>query len=460
MASHRKTHRTKPDNEKKSRELLELDAALSEGRFQHVIDALSNRMRTGKRSPISLYQLGMAWLGLKDVSQATKYFEESIAAGGNPTAAQQQLARAYFLLGRFSDAAKTLRLLIQSNAGYIEYWRNLVLALESHADVESALVVCHEAIDRFPKDASLFRQLGDLHYAKENWTEATNAYRQCVERDASREDARKRYVALLRRVGDRQSVCEALDQWLQFAPNHPIAEHLRGAYIEGSPPTRASDDYVRELFDQFADTFDAKLTELGYQAPQSLAEHLMRLKLPHTRSLQVLDAGCGTGLLGEWLLPYAATLYVVDLSGQMLVQAEKRSLYDELTEAELTAYLVARTNAFDLVASADTLNYFGDLRPFCAAARSALRSVGGWLAFTLESHSSSDGLSSKTEESEYVLQPSGRYTHATDRVVEILRTSGFIEIELTACVLRQEAGRDVCGVVISCRTEPAVSDQR
>ncbi len=362
------------------------------------------------------------------------------------------MARVYFLLDRYADSAILLQKLIEATPDHVEYWRNLILALESDAKIESGLIECHKAIERFSKDASLYRQLGDLCKAKDDWHNAADAYRNCFELDETREDARKLQIAMLRRVGNRDAIRDALDQWLQASPNHPIAVHLRGAYSVSTTPTRASDDYVREVFDQFADTFDSQLTALQYQAPRDLADHLLRLPLPKDGSLRVLDAGCGTGLLGTWLRPYAEKLIGIDLSSQMLARAEKLQLYDELSEAELTAYLGAMKDAFDLIASTDTLNYFGDLRMFFLAARKALRSAGGWLVFTLESSSKTGVSSPSNEQPEYSLEPSGRYTHSIERIVEILKTSSFDEIEVVPCVIRQEAGKDAPGVIISCKS--------
>ena len=100
-------------------------------------------------------------------------------------------------------------------------------------------------------------------------------------------------------------------------------------------------------------------------------------------SLDVLDAGCGTGLCGPLVAPYARRLVGVDLSEGMLARARARNVYDELVRRELTAYLHDCTGAFDVIVSADTLVYFGPLEEVLAAAGNALR-AGGVLIFTVE----------------------------------------------------------------------------
>ena len=95
-------------------------------------------------------------------------------------------------------------------------------------------------------------------------------------------------------------------------------------------PPRASDAFIETTFDSFAASFDSKLARLSYRAPALVAEMLKRSGIAPTKSLDVLDAGCGTGLCGALIAPYARRLIGVDLSGRMLAQARQRNVYDEL----------------------------------------------------------------------------------------------------------------------------------
>ena len=148
-------------------------------------------------------------------------------------------------------------------------------------------------------------------------------------------------------------------------------------------PGRASDSTVRRVFNGFAKDFDEQLERLQYRAPALVEEGVRRLLGPPAGTLEVLDAGCGTGLCGPGLEPYARRLVGVDLSSEMIKRAEGRALYDELVVEELTAFLLARPGAFDLVASGDTVCYFGELGPLLTAAAGALR-PRGHLVFTVE----------------------------------------------------------------------------
>ena len=87
----------------------------------------------------------------------------------------------------------------------------------------------------------------------------------------------------------------------------------------------------------------------------------------------------------------------------MLSHARSKEVYCELEQGELTEFLRARPGSFDVIVSADTLVYFGDLREFCAAAAHALR-PSGLVVFTLE-HAVEAG------DADYRLELHGRYSH-------------------------------------------------
>ena len=48
-----------------------------------------------------------------------------------------------------------------------------------------------------------------------------------------------------------------------------------------------------------------------------------------------LDAGCGTGLVGEWLAPRVTGLDGIDLSPDMLIQARAKDIYESLAEGDV-----------------------------------------------------------------------------------------------------------------------------
>ena len=105
---------------------------------------------------------------------------------------------------------------------------------------------------------------------------------------------------------------------------------------------RASNGFVERTFDSFAASFEAKLEQLSYRAPALAAAMLEESGLEASKQLDVLDAGCGTGLCGPLLAPYARRLIGVDLSEGMLALAKEKHVYDVLIKGELTDHMRAQ----------------------------------------------------------------------------------------------------------------------
>ena len=106
-------------------------------------------------------------------------------------------------------------------------------------------------------------------------------------------------------------------------------------------------------------------------------------------------------------------------------------------------YLDTQPAVFDVIVSADTLCYFGELAAAMAAAHKALRS-GGWLIYTVESVPDDSAMP-------HVLQPNGRYAHARSYLEQMARQAGLEWLGAQAVELRMEAGRPVHGWLVTAR---------
>lgn len=340
--------------------------------------------------------------------------------------------------GRTEAAAALYRDILEQDPENVRALNNLSTIWENDGWLDSALRLLDRAVAVAPEIPVIHYNRGHVLQGLDRAEEAVGAYRQALDLAPDMTAAARNLSQLLYGEDRLDEAAEMLRRWLTVEPESAIARHALAAVTGEGAPDRAADDYVTGIFDSFSTSYDEKMARLDYAVPGLLGSRLARLRGEPAGTLDILDAGCGTGLCADALRPYARTLRGVDLSAGMLARARDRGLYDELTEEELTAALSSRPGAFDIVVSADTLIYFGDLRPALAAVAAGLRPSGHAL-FSVERLDDGSG---------FRLGPSGRYLHGRRHLEEALAAAGLTAIEIEELTLRREAGREVAGYLV------------
>ena len=282
--------------------------------------------------------------------------------------------------------------------------------------------------------------IAKTHFALGQYDDAEAAYRRAMELDPTHVRTIECLSRTLVYCDRRDEALELVDRWLELEPDNPRAVHLRDAW-SGTDSARASEGYVRQEFDAFAEEFDVTLRQLGYRVPEILAGMLAATRGSEEATGVVVDIGCGTGLSGVPVRPYADKLIGVDLSEQMLLRARRRDVYDVLITDDLTRYLKRNIKVCEAIISADTFIYFGDLAEVIADCAATLNE-GGLLVFSVEAHDAPDIGAT------FQLKPSGRYGHHEPYVREVLDASGLTVLEFDEIELREERGRPIVGYAV------------
>ena len=420
----------------------ETDRAVSLHRSGHLTRARRLYEEILARDPDdvrALHFLGVLYHQSGQSDRAIESIERAVALAPDYADAHNNLGNVLKETRRLDAAFVAYRRVVDLDPGHADAWNNLGVVLRAQGRYDEADQAYVRAIEARPTHAAAWLNRGHLLARMRRLDEAAAAYSRVLElrpRDTAAYDALTR---TLYRAGRVEEAIAVFRQWLTQDPGSSIARHMLAACTGAAAPVRASDAYVRDTFDAFAADFDQVLDHLGYRAPGLIAELLDRLLPAPDRSLVIADAGCGTGLCADFLRPRAKRLIGVDLSPGMLAKARARGQYDDLAEAELSAWLATQAQAVDLIVSADTLCYLGSLEQPLSAARRALR-PGGLFVFTLERQDE--------DARDYRLTPSGRYSHALPYVRTALARSGFDRIEIGDVVLRRENGEDVPGLLV------------
>ena len=342
--------------------------------------------------------------------------------------------------GKLDDAIVAYQRAISLNPGHANAHSNLGVVLRATGKPVEAEDAYRTAIRVDPDHIDAYTNLGVLLTGLKRTEEAVACFCKAITLRPKHREARRLLALAHCTIGEIDKAVTIFEEWLDEEPDDPIARHMLAACTGRDVPPRASDGFVAGIFDNFAASFESKLAKLSYRAPAIVAAMLEDSGLEASKSLDVLDAGCGTGLCGPLVVPYARRLTGVDLSAGMLAQAQEKNVYDALAKGELTEYLRNSKEAFDLIVSADTLVYFGDLEDVVAAAAGALR-PGGLLIFTLEHGAGGDATA------DYHLELHGRYSHSRGYVERLLTGAGLVS-QIAYAELRMESGAPVAGLAI------------
>jgi predicted TPR repeat methyltransferase len=343
---------------------------------------------------------------------------------------------------RFADADREYRAALALDKERPDTLHNYAVLLKALGLYEEAEQCLLRAIQFAPDFTEACITLSSLYARIGRSEEALKHCDKVLQRQPL--DARAREIQSLAyvRLGYFEEAAAVFRDWLAVEPDNPRALHHLAACTGKDVPVRASDAYVQSVFDAFSKRFDSRLASLEYRAPILVGEMVAACIGSATADQNILDAGCGTGLCATLLRPLAARLEGVDLSAGMLEQAHRRGLYDELHQAELTAFMQAHSDRYDLVVSADTLVYFGSLDEAMRAAACTLR-PGGRLCFTVEA------LAEDT--TDYRLCHHGRYAHSKGYVTTTLAEAGLGLVKIARESLRREAGEPVAGWLVLAR---------
>ena len=412
------------------------------GRIDEAIDHCRHAIAVNPRHAEALCTLGGLLHQRGGNEEAARCLEQALELRPDRAVALHNYGLVLRALGQSERAATILGGAVELRRGHAGSRANLAGALRDLGRLDDARIQAERAAKIAPHEAAGWLELG-LIRKRQGLTEgAAAAFERAVAAEPASVEAHWCLAEIRRDLGDAARAAAHYRRCLELDPDDRHGAALGLAQTGAAPmPDRAPDAYVRQLFDDYADKFETTLVDkLAYRAPVLLADALART-LEQRHDLDVLDAGCGTGLAAPVLRPLAARLDGVDLSPSMIEKARLRGLYDTLAVEELEAALRRRPDHYDLVAAADVLVYFGDLGPVLTAAHGALR-PGGVFAFTVE----------RAEDcTSYILGSKNRYAHAPDHVREQALAAGFAVALAEPAVTRQEAGVDVPGLVVVLR---------
>lgn len=383
-------------------------------------------------------------------SEGAELIERAIQAAPGDAGMRLNLGNVLRELGRREDSEAAYREAIRLEPEMANAYCNLGALLRIKEDIKGARTSLERAIEIEPHHGEAHCNLGNLLRDLGEFDEAIVHYQKSVDYQghvAMRGKAAANLAGVLNRSGRKEHAIKVLKEWIMQDPDNATAKHMLAAISQEGVPDRAEDEYIRELFDGFARSFDDVLGNLHYRAPKLVGNMIEDLLPVKERTLATLDLGCGTGLSGETVAPYSKRLVGVDLSPLMLRKAADRGLYDQLEDAEITSFLDSTEQRFDLIVSVDAVCYFGDLSRLMKGVSRCL-ARGGMFCFSVEKVETSEGRKG------FRLQDHGRYAHQKFYLESVADEAGLEIVRIEEGVLRMERAQAVNGFVVALRGKP------
>ncbi|GAB2869607.1 tetratricopeptide repeat protein [Pseudoduganella ginsengisoli] len=414
-----------------------LGAALQDAqRHEEAYRSYTRALALQPRYPMALANRGNALRHLGRLIEALADYDAALAQQPGYVEALCNRGVVLHRLGRHEEALDSYGRALAIAPGHSPSYAGAAIALQGMGRNEEAVETYRNAIEADPDNAGAWSAYGTLLLRMGRTQQALDCHKHALALKPGDAQAYLHYANALRVLNQHEEAIDAYRDALACgADADAVNYHLAALGVQPAPAAPPA-HYVAALFDQYADGFDHHLQHvLHYRVPDLLMAALAGRLQPV--AADVIDLGCGTGLCGPLLRPFARTLAGVDLSPLMLDQALARGVYDELVCADIAAALQGRSA--DVLVAADVLVYLGDLQPLFRAVRHALR-AGGVFAFSVEALDSGAA-------QDYALNTSGRYAHSASYVQALAQAHGLTADSLATQVLRKDGNEHVAGYI-------------
>lgn len=112
-----------------------------------------------------------------------------------------------------------------------------------------------------------------------------------------------------------------------------------------------------ELYDKWADTYEEYVKGLNYEGPGNLAKEVIDFFADcEKKHLNILDFGCGTGLVGVELAKvfsgkFSFELDGIDISERMIKHSREKNIYRQVWCLDLFREILPQQYQYDLIVS-------------------------------------------------------------------------------------------------------------
>lgn len=372
----------------------------AQGKFSKAISAYRSAIEKEPEFMDAYYNLGLVLVKQNQWDEAILAYQQLLRHAPNHFAARFHLACVLMQQNKIDDALTEFITIEKAEPNHYETQFNMATCYLKKGAFNEAKIHYMNALSLTENDGQILFNLGVIETQLGNMDSAIQYYQKAIRVHPDFFAAHNNLgVAFLA----KQHAAFALQHFQEAArlePNNVSIQYTIQALSHNQQLASAPTDYVKSLFNSYADHYEKHLlTALDYQIPTHFQRVLMQLHRENGL-LDCLDLGCGTGLCGEFIKPFAKTVTGVDLSENMLEMAREKNIYDILHCGDFNSFLTNKTAAYDLIVAGDALVYLGNIETLFQMIQQALRN-NGYFIFNTEISESED----------YKMNQSGRFSH-------------------------------------------------